>query len=180
MQAFVQLAAEEGTSLNPFAPEFGLILWTLLAFLVVLFVLAKKVFPKLDESLSDRERSIKEDLEKAEATRHDAEQTLEDYKSRVAQAREESNQIIDEARQAADQVRKDLTAKAETDAREIVQRAQDQLRAERERAVSELQAQLASWSADIAGKILEKELSAESHRDLVENFIRDIQEEKTQ
>lgn len=177
MQAFVLLAAEEGASLNPFEPEFGLIIWTLLAFLVVFFVLAKKVFPILDESLSDRERSIKEDLEKAEETRQEAERVLDDYKARIAQAREESNQLVEEARQSAEAARKELTAKAEAEAREIVERVQDQLSTERERTITELKQQLASWSTDIAGQILDKELDAKAHSELVEGFIQEIQSE---
>lgn len=170
----VQLAQEGG--LNPFAPEWGLVLWTLIAFVVVLYFLAKKVFPRLNETLADREQRIKSDLERAEETRLSAERTLEEYKERIAKAREESNRIMEESRQAAEQIRKDLTAGAEEDARGILRQAQDQLDRERERAVGELEGQLARWSADIASRILERELSPEAHSDLVESFIRGVQQ----
>lgn len=170
-------AQENGVDLNPFRPEFGLFVWVTISFLVVLYLLAKRVFPRLEETLADRERRIKADLEKAEQTQQQAERLLEDYKSRLAQAREESNRIIEEARQSAEQVRRDLIAKSENEARNIFERAQRELAGERERAVSELQQQLAAWSAEIASRIIEREIDADVHRKLVEAFIRDVQNE---
>lgn len=173
------LAAEGGVNLNPFEPQFGLYVWTLVAFAAVFYMLARSVFPRLQETLADREQRIKEDLEKAEETKRDAERVLEEYKARVAQAREEANRVIDEGRQSADAVRKDLIARAEAEARLIVDKAQKSLRGERDRAVQELQAQVAEWSVGIASRIVARELNPESQRELVETFIREVQEERS-
>ena len=116
-------AGEGGTSFNPFEPEFGLVVWTSVAFLTVLFLLSKKVFPKLQEGLADRERKIAEEIKAAEATRAEAEKILNEYKSRVAAAREETSQMVEEARGQAEKVRQDLIARAEGDARLIVDKA---------------------------------------------------------
>lgn len=167
------LAAEEA-EFNIFKPELGLYVWTLIAFAVLLYLLAKKVFPILGEGLADRERRIKEDLEGAEKAREEANKALEEYKRRIAQAREESNSIVDEARKSAEAVRKDLIEKAEAESREIIARAQQQLDAERERTVGELKNQLAVWSADIASKIIQKEINAETQTKLVDAFIKDL------
>jgi F-type H+-transporting ATPase subunit b len=174
---FLLAAAEESEGFNPLSPEPGLYVWTLIAFIVVFFLLAKYIFPRLEETLADREKRIKEDLEKAEETKADAERILEEYKQRVAQAREESNKIIDDARQAAEQVRKDLVAKSESEARLIIDKAQNQLEGEKERTLGELQAQLAQWSTEIAGRIVERELDPNTQKQLVEKFIADIQKE---
>lgn len=174
MLRMIAAQAEEGGGLNPFDPEFGLYIWTLVAFVVVFYLLAKKVFPKLGETLSDRERRIKDDLERAEHARRDADKTFSEYKSRIAQAREESNRMLEEARQSAEQVRADLVRKAEAESRLIVDKAQKELSGEKDRAVSDLQRQLAAWSAEIASRILEKEIDPETQRDLVESFIRDV------
>jgi F-type H+-transporting ATPase subunit b len=171
------ILAAEGGKFNPLAPEPGLFIWTTIAFIAVLFLLAKKVFPKLQETLADREQKIKADLEQAEKTRAEADRVLEDYKARVAQAREETSRMIDEARQSADSVRKDLIAKAEEDARGIVERARKQLDTERDRALSELHSQLAEWSTAIAARIVDKQLDPQSHKDLVDQFIKQIEQE---
>lgn len=162
---------------DPFAPEPGLYVWTSLAFLIVLTFLAKKVFPKLQEGLADREAKIKGEIEASEALKKDAEAILSDYKSKVAAAREETTQMIEEARAAAEAVRVDLIARAEGDARLIVDKARKQLAGERERTLAELEGQLAKWATGIAGQIVQKELTPDSHKDLIDGFIRDIRKE---
>lgn len=163
--------------LNPFKPEPGLYIWATIAFLVVFFLLAKKVFPKLEETLADREQRIKGSLEEAEDTKRQAEKLLEDYKKRVSQVREEANHMVEEARRSAESVRKDMVSKAEAEAREIVDKAQRQLGSERDRVIGQMEQQLAQWSTQIAGRILEKELTPDVHRDLVEAFIRELEQE---
>lgn len=171
----VVLAAE---GFNPLSVEPGLYIWTTIAFLTVLYVLAKKVFPRLEEGLADREAKIKGEIEKAESTKIEAEQVLADYKERVAAAREESSRMLDEARQSAESVRQELVERAEGDARLIVDKARKQLAGERDRILGQLEGQLAEWATAIAGQIIQKELSTESHRELVESFIREIEEQE--
>jgi F-type H+-transporting ATPase subunit b len=166
-------------NLNPFQPQFGLYVWVTLAFLIVFYVLASKVFPRLDETLAERERRIKGSLEAAEATKAEAEKLLAEYRAQVSQIREEAARITEEARASAEALRKDLLAKADAEAREVVTKAQEQLNAERDRVIGELQRQLATWSAEIAAKIVEREINPDTHRDLVEAFIRDIQSKET-
>ena len=174
----ITLAAEGGGTpdLNPFkVGDFGLYIWVSVAFLVVFVLLGKKVFPKLEETLADRERRIKESLEQAEDTKQQAEKLLEDYRARVAQVREEANKMVEESRKTADALRKELLEKAETEARGIVTKAQQQLGAERERVVNQLEQQLAQWSTEIASRIIGRELTPQAHRDLIDSFIRDIE-----
>ena len=172
------LATEEGgpPDLNPFkVSDFGLYVWVSVAFLVVFILLGKKVFPKLEETLADREHRIKESLETAEDTKRQAEKLLEDYRKRVSEVREEANKMIEESRQTADALRKELVEKAETEARAIVAKAQQQLAGERERVIGQLESQLAQWSTEIAKRIIGKELTPDAHRDLVEQFIREVE-----
>lgn len=174
----IQLAAEaEGgpPDLNPFKlSDFGLYVWVSVAFLVVFILLGKKVFPKLEETLADRERRIKESLEQAEDTKRQAERLLEDYRKRVSEVREEANKMIEESRKTADALRKELVEKAEAEAKAIVAKAQQQLSGERERVIGQLEGQLAQWSTDIAARIIGKELTPAAHRDLVDQFIREV------
>jgi F-type H+-transporting ATPase subunit b len=174
----MKLATEEGgpPDLNPFkVSDFGLYVWVSVAFLAVFILLGKKVFPKLEETLADREHRIKESLETAEETKRQAEKLLEDYRKRVSEVREEANKMIEEGRQTADALRKELVEKAETEARAIVAKAQQQLAGERERVIGQLESQLAQWSTEIAKRIIGKELTPDGHRDLVEQFIREVE-----
>lgn len=166
----------EGGRFNPLTPIPGLYVWTTISFLTVFFLLAKKVFPKLQEGLADREAKIKGELEEAEETRKEAERILADYKARVSQAREETARMIEEARSQAESLRHELISRAEGDARLIVDKARKQLAGERERIVNELEGQLGEWSTAIAGRIIQKELTPQAHRDLVDGFIQDLKQ----
>ncbi|MGQ0679923.1 MAG: F0F1 ATP synthase subunit B [Actinomycetota bacterium] len=169
------LAAAEGQGgFNPFEPQWGLVVWTAVALTVVFYFLAKKVFPTLEEGLADREQKIKGEIEAAENLKKEAEKILADYKSKVANAREEAAQVVEEARAAADSVRKELIARAEGDARLIVDKARKQLVGERERTLAELEGQIARWATDIAGQIVQKELTPDSHKDLIDRFIAEV------
>lgn len=178
MLTLLATAAEgESGGFNPFEPEFGLVVWTSVALAVVLYFLSKKVFPKLQEGLADREQKIKGEIEEAETLKKEAEKILADYKSKVSSAREETNQMIEEARAAAETVRLELVARAEGDARLIVDKARKQLAGERDRTLSELEGQLAKWATAIAGQIVQKELTPAAHKDLIDGFIADIRKE---
>ncbi|MGH7425051.1 MAG: F0F1 ATP synthase subunit B [Candidatus Methylomirabilales bacterium] len=174
------IAAEEGggPDLNPFKPEFGLYVWVTIAFIVVFYMLAKKVFPRLDETLADRERRIKKSLEDAETTKREAEKLLDDYKARVAQVREEANRIADEIREQAKASAREMISRTEAESREILTKAQAELSAEHDRTVGQLRNELAGWAVEIAGRIVQRELSPEVHRDLVDAFIREVAQQQ--
>ncbi|MGH2772955.1 MAG: F0F1 ATP synthase subunit B [Actinomycetota bacterium] len=172
-------AAEEGGGFNPLSVETGLYVWTTIAFLVVLFFLAKKVFPKLEESLADREAKIKGDLEEAEKTKVEAEKLLAEHKAQLAAARDEASKIADEIRQQAEAAKKQTLAATEAENRKMMERAQADLAAERERTIKGLQGEIARMAVSVASKIVEKEVSADTHRQLIDSFISDLQSEKT-
>lgn len=169
------LAAEGG--FNPFNPETGLWVWTLIAFLAVLYFLAKKVFPKLQEGLADREQRIRADLEQAEETRKEAERLLEDYKSKAAQVRDEANKIADDIRDSARAAAADAKATTEAETREILARGLTQMEDERNRIVASVHAEVAALAVDAVSRILPKTLTEKAQQDLVEQFITEAQGE---
>lgn len=173
------VAAEEGGGFNPLAVETGLYVWTTIAFLVVLFFLAKKVFPKLEESLADREARIKEDLEQAEQAKAEAQALVEQHRAQLAAARDEASRIADDIRQQAEAAKKNTLAATEAENRKMMERAQADLAAERERTIKGLQGEIARMAVTVASKIVEKEIDPQSQRQLIDSFIRDLQQEKT-
>lgn len=168
------ILAKEG-GFNPLNVETGLYVWTTIAFLVVLYFLAKKVFPKLQEGLADREQRIRADLEQAEETRKEAERLLEDYKTRAAQLREEANRVVDEIRESGRAAAAHIKASAESDAQEIFARGITQLEEVSNRARSSLQGDVAAMAVDTISQILPKALTPEVQRELVEQFISETQ-----
>ena len=170
------LAAEEEhrEGIDLVIPEMAELIGGTLAFLVVLFLLGKFVFPKIRDSIQAREESIQGQLSDAERTRAEADQLLADYRSQLADAKGEANRIIEEARQSAEQVRRDMIAKAEQDAQTIVERASEQIEAERQRTVQELQGSIADLSIELAEKVVGRSLDAPAQRDMVDAYIREV------
>jgi F-type H+-transporting ATPase subunit b len=171
------LAAETTTSVkakNPIIPEGKEIFWGAISFVIVLAVLWKFAFPAIKKALQDREDRIRDDLERAEAARTEAEASLEEYRRQLADARAEAGRIIEEARQAADQVRKDLIARAEADAADVRARARDDIRLATERAMTDLQTRVGNLSIELAERVVERNLDHDTQMALIENYINQV------
>ena len=166
--------AEEPSGLDLILPAFEELLWGIVAFAVVFFVLNKFAFPALRKNVEARDKQIADDLKQAEDAKFEAQRQLDEYKKQLADARSEANKIIEDARQSADQVRKDLIAKAEQEAEQVVSRAQEQIQNERTRAIGELQSTVSELSIELAEKIVNRSIDANTHRDLVDAYIKEV------
>lgn len=140
-------------------PDFGLLFWMLMAFLVVFFVLAKYGFPVITKMVEERKAYIDESLRKA----HEANE-------KIANIKEESEKILQEARERQAQILKEaadtrdaMLAKAQDKAREegarIISEAKTQIETEKQNAIRDIRKQVASLSVSIAEKVLRERLS---------------------
>jgi F-type H+-transporting ATPase subunit b len=152
-------------------PETNEIIWGGLAFLVLLLVMWKYALPPVRNMMKQRENRIREDLERAETARTEAETELANYRRQVADARNEAARIIEEARQSADEVKRQIQASAEADAAETRSRAQEDIRLAAERAQADLQGRVADLSIELAEKIVERNLDRDTQLALVESYI---------
>jgi len=155
----------------PAAPE---LLWGSIAFLIVLGVLAKFAFPALKKTMRERQDKIRHDLEGAEAARVEAEREREDYRARIQESRQEAVGILEAARGDAERVRADIIARAETEANEIKARANDDIRLATERAQADLQASVKDLSIELAEKVVEHNLDADTQRALIDSYIAQV------
>jgi len=162
----------EGSQIPP--TDWGLQIWTFVAFVVLLVLLAKFAFKPIAEALDRRGEAIKKSIEEAEKQRADAKKLMEDYQKQVAAARTEANKIIEEARGLGETVRKEVVEKANAEASAAVQRAQEEIQRQKERGIQEMKDTVASLSVQIASRIIEKEVNEATHRQLVENLIKDL------
>jgi F-type H+-transporting ATPase subunit b len=156
------------------SPHPGLILWTIITFVVVLIVLSKKVWGPLLAALAERERSIRDALESADRAREEAQAQQAEHEKRLAEAESQARQIISEAREAAEKVGQQVVADAKEEAERTAQRAQDSIQAEKRAALAELRREVADMAVGAAGAILNAELDAERNRKLADDFIADL------
>jgi F-type H+-transporting ATPase subunit b len=159
---------------SPILPATNELIWGGITFTVLLLAMAKFAYPALKKGMEDRTERIRKDLDEAELAKTEAVGIREEYARQLADAKTEAGRIIEEARQAADSVRKDLTQRAETEAAELRQRNAEQLEAERTRIMGELKGQVATLAIELAEKVVEANLDAETNNRLIESYISSV------
>ena len=108
---------------SPIWPAVNELAWGTVAFLLLVFLMYRTVWPSVDKAFKDRRANIEGKLEQAERDREEAEGLLEQYRRRLRDAEDETQRILEEARANAERVRRDLRSKAETDAGRELDRA---------------------------------------------------------
>lgn len=165
---------EEVSEAKDLYPQPGELIVGLVAFLILFFFTWKWVLPRFKQALEERREQIQGEMERAEATRKEADKLQEEYRSQLNGARDEADRIIEESRATADQLRRDLQAKAEEEAQGIVARAQDEIRAERDRTFQELRAQVGSIAVELATRVVGQSLDEQAHQRLIDEFIDEV------
>src|SRR5829696_1066039 len=100
------LGAEGGGSFLV-SPSAGLMIWTLIAFGITVYILNKVAFPRIAEALDKRRGAIEESIDAAARTKREADELLEEYRARLKEAREQAEDIVVRARKAADALQDD-------------------------------------------------------------------------
>jgi F-type H+-transporting ATPase subunit b len=162
----------EGSQLPP--TDWGLQIWTLVSFVVLLVLLSKFAFKPIAQALDRRGETIKKSIEEAEKQRAEAKKSMDDYQKQLAEARAEANKIIEEARGLGETVRKEVVEKANSEASAAVQRAQEEIQRQKEKGIQEMKDTVASLSVQIASRVIEKEVNEATHRQLIDSLIKDL------
>jgi F-type H+-transporting ATPase subunit b len=156
---------------NPILPEINEIIWGGLAFLVLLAAMIKWGFPAVRNTMDARTERIRSELQAAEDAKVEAEKIKQDQLAELAEGRANANELVDAARQDAAAVRADLVAKAEADVAEMRRRADADIAAARERALGDLQGDVSEIVVGAAERVVERNLDADTQRQLIENYI---------
>lgn len=156
---------------SPLQMDIGEAVWNLIVFVVLLALLAKFVLPAIRSGLNAREQKLRGDLQAAEQAKADAEKSMDDYKTQLAEARKEAQSIVTEARTAAQQAANADKAKIEAEMLQMKDNAKRDIAAAHEQAMTDIYAQAAGLSTSIAGKILRREISADDQQSLVNESV---------
>ena len=152
----------------------GLFMWTIVTFLIVLFILKWKAWGPLISALDKREKDIREALSSAEKAREEADKVAEDYDEMIRKAQSEAQKIVAESKTAGDRVREEIKETAEKEARNILDKAQVQIESEKEKAVQEIKSVIVDFSLQAASKVIEKNLESEDNRRIINDTIEGI------
>ncbi len=157
-------------------PHEGLIIWTIITFLVVLFVLKKFAWPQLLAALDEREKRISDALAAADQARQEAEEVLREHQQKLAAADEEARKIVAEAREAGANVRQTIVSQAREEAERMLDQARTSIESEKRAAIAELRRETAHLAVQAAGALIDANLDDEKNRGLVDDFIARIPE----
>ena len=140
-------------------------------FLILVVLLRAVAYKPVARLLQQRSDKIKNDIDKAEADRKAAEQTLEQYKVQLADAHKRAQDIVDKANITARQEHDAAVAETRKEIERMKLTAQAEIESERNRAFAEMKSQIVTLSLAAAGKVVSKNLDTKENDKLVNDFI---------
>ena len=171
LAAATPLAAAQETGGGVFDIDSGLILWTWVVFLVLLFVLRKWAWGPILEALEAREKRIQQALDEAARERDEAGRVLEEQRELLNEAREQAQNILADSRKAGEKVRAELTEEARRQKEKILEQARDEIGRERDHALETLRREAVDLSIAAATRVLNREVDSSENRRLVEEYM---------
>jgi F-type H+-transporting ATPase subunit b len=152
----------------------GLMIWTIVCFLITLFVLKKYAFGPIQSMLDERRDRIRRAIEEAEKARAEARSLLEEHRALIAQARGQGEQILAEARKVADAQRQRVKEETEADRQRRLEETKRQIEAETQRALQQIRSEVAELTLIATTKVTGKVLDDADHRRLIDDAIQDL------
>ena len=155
-------------------PNYGLVLWTILTFILLLVVLRWIAWKPLLEALGRREELVRSSVERAEQAKHEAEQLLDQHRKQLAQAEAEVQRILSEGRSFGDKLKDEIVAKANQQSRRMIEQAQQEIERDKDSALSQLRTEVANLAIQAAGKILDETLDETKHRRIIDSYLQGL------
>jgi F-type H+-transporting ATPase subunit b len=166
-------AEEEGGSFLV-SPGLGLMIWTLVLFLITMWVLKRFAFPRIGEALEKRANAIRENIEASEKQREEADKLLEEYRHRLTEAREQADDISARARKAAEAAVAEATSEGKAKREELVAAARKDIETETRRSLEQIRKEVADLTVLATEKVTRKSLDDDDHRRLIDDALSEV------
>ena len=168
------LAGESAVGPDILIPKMAEFVPALIAFLVILVVMKKLVWPPVLEMMERRQEKIQADLDAAERAKLEAAEEAKSYEAKIFDAHHEADAIVAKAKKEAEEVRSAVLAKAQREAADIIAKAHGAVDSERHKAMIELSSSVVDLSVEIASKIIGNDLSEDEQRKLAEKYLAEV------
>ena len=152
-------------------PSFGLFFWTLLAFLIVFFLLKKFAWGPILEALNDREKTIADSLSTAERVKEEMAQLKSENEELMAKARDERAQMLKEAKETRDKIVNEAREQAKIEASKIVADSYEAIENRKMAALTDVKNEIGNMVIEISEKVIRRAL--ENRKDQ-ESYIRQM------
>jgi F-type H+-transporting ATPase subunit b len=155
-------------------PNVGIMIWTIVVFVISLFILRRAVFPRIGEALDKRAKTIEGEIDAAAQLRTEADKVLAEYRERLKEAREQSDEIVARARSAAEEHEHESRERGREMVAEATKRAQREIEVATKRALDDLRREVADLTVMATEKVTRKALDEADQRRLVEEALGEL------
>lgn len=162
--------------MNLLIPEYGLLIWNTVAFLLLVFLLGKFAWKPIMKSIHERELSIDDALNKAELAKQEMARLTSQNEELLKQAKAERDQILKEAKTLKDSIINEAKVSAQTEGAKLIEKARLEIENQKKSALAELKGQVSALSLDIAERVLRNELGDKAKQEaLVNSLLKDVE-----
>jgi F-type H+-transporting ATPase subunit b len=160
------------TAAGNFLVPNGTFIVELIAFVIVLWVLAKFILPRINTAMAERQEGIKRRYAELEEARDKAQAAEQEYRSQLVEARHEAARIREDAREEGAAIIAEMREQAQAESARILRHAHLQIEAERQQVIQQLRSQVGTMATTLAGRIVGESLEDDERRNrTVERFI---------
>jgi F-type H+-transporting ATPase subunit b len=167
-------AAESGGGSFLVSPDVGLMIWTLVVFLISMYILSKVAFPRIQAALDKRQQAIEDAIDTAERTRTEADKLLAEYRERLHEARSQADDIVARARKTAENNEAESVAEAKRKREEMMAATRRDIQQETRRAIQEIRNEVADLTVLATEKVTRKSLTDADQKRLVEEALSEL------
>ncbi len=158
----------------------GIVPWTFIAQLCNLFIqvylIKRFLFKPVNEMLEKRRAKADAEIRDAEQAKSEAQAIKAEYEQNMLEARTQANDLIATAKKTASLQSEEMLKQAESQAAAIRAKAEKDIEQEKKKAVSEIKDEIGGLAMEIAGKVIEREISEQDHEKLINEFITNVGE----
>src|SRR6059058_3104633 len=152
----------------------GLMIWTIVAFVITWFVLKRYAFGPIQKTIDERRQRIEQSIHEAEEARNEARRLLEEHRALIGKARQDAEEILAEARRVADAQRERVREETEADRQRRLEETKRQIEAETRRALDSIRAEVAELSLLAATKVTGKALTGDDYKRLIDEALAEL------
>jgi len=156
--------------------DVGLLYWTILTFVVLLFILRWKAWGPLMAALDARAEQISESLSKAEKVTAEAEEQATKNEEILNKAKKEAQEIVAQARDAGDKLKHKLESDGKEQYDSMLEKAKEQIDNEKQKALSEIKNTVVDIALKASEKVIKRNLNNEDNKKMIEQTVKEFKE----
>ena len=153
-------------------------IWAVLNFIILVIGLRVFLYKPVCNMLDSRKKEVVDNLNYAESAKLEAQKLRDDYASQIQNARNEAQDIINQASKIGEQTKADIINEAREEAARLTAKAQAEIAREKSEALNEIRNEIADLAVLAASKVVGKTIDAADHREMVDNFVKEVGEAK--